>query len=139
MAVCERERQSTFQSNLAPRLTLLKPLACLYHSFTEFNVDFLDRSNMNRMATASLQTSGNMLTNSRWPSFGILTQQSRHLPDITRDKPPKSQIENVIVVRRTDIVFSMKLTPEKERTLCQGLTCSTWLKGNAGDPPRVWM
>lgn len=71
--------------------TLLNPRAWRYHSFTEFSVDFRERSNMNRMATASLQTSGSMLTNSRWP--------------------PKSHIENVMVVRRTDIVFSMKLTP----------------------------
>jgi len=49
------------------------------------------RSNMKRMATASLQTSGSMLTNSRWP--------------------PRSQIEKVISVLRMEIVFSMKLTP----------------------------
>ena len=48
---------------------------------------------MKRMATASLQTRGNMLTNSRWP--------------------PKSHIEKVIVVRLTEIVFSMKLTPDE--------------------------
>lgn len=72
-------------------LTLLNPLACRYHSFTEFKVDFLDKSNMNNMATASLHTSGSMFTNSRCP--------------------PRSQIENVIVVRRTEIVFSIKLTP----------------------------
>lgn len=71
--------------------TLLNPRAWRYHSFTEFSVDFRERSNMNRIATASLQTSGSILTNSRWP--------------------PKSHIENVMVVRRTEIVFSMKLTP----------------------------
>ena len=70
---------------------MLNPLACLYHSFIELSVDFLERSNMKRMATASLQTSGSMFTNSRWP--------------------PRSHIENVIVVRRTEMVFSMKLTP----------------------------
>ena len=43
------------------------------------------------MATASLHTNGNILTNSRWP--------------------PKSHIEKVMVVRRTVIVFSIKLTP----------------------------
>jgi hypothetical protein len=75
-------------------LTLLKPLACLYHSLTEFNVLFRDKSNMNKIATASLHTSGNMFTNSRWP--------------------PKSHIENVMVVRRTEIVFSMKLTPARQ-------------------------
>ena len=47
---------------------------------------------MNSSATASLQTSGSMLTNSRWP--------------------PRSQIENVISVLRIEIVFSMKLTPK---------------------------
>jgi len=72
-------------------LTLLKPRACRYHSFTEFKVDFRERSNINRIATASLHTRGSMLTNSRWP--------------------PKSQMENVMVVRRTEIVFSIKLTP----------------------------
>lgn len=71
--------------------TLLNPRAWRYHSFTELRVDFRERSNMKRMATASLQTRGSMFTNSLWP--------------------PKSHIENVIVVRRTEIVFSMKLTP----------------------------
>jgi hypothetical protein len=82
-------------SNLVPirngMAVLLKPRACRYHSLTEFNVDFRDRSNMKSSATASLQTSGSMLTNSRWP--------------------PKSHMEKVIVVRRTEMVFSMKLTP----------------------------
>lgn len=50
---------------------------------------------MKRIATASLHTSGSMFTNSLWP--------------------PKSHIENVIVVLRTEIVFSMKLTPVEER------------------------
>lgn len=50
---------------------------------------------MKRIATASLHTSGSMFTNSRWP--------------------PKSQIENVIVVRRTLIVFSIKFTPGTPR------------------------
>ena len=45
--------------------TLLKPLACRYHSFTELSVDFRERSNINSIATASLHTSGSMLTNSR--------------------------------------------------------------------------
>lgn len=45
----------------------MNPLACLYHSFTEFKVLFLVKSNMNKMATASLLTSGSMDTNSRWP------------------------------------------------------------------------
>src|SRR6266700_3432507 len=73
------------------KCTLLNPRACRYHSFTELSVDLRDRSNMNKMATASLQTSGSMFTNSRCP--------------------PRSQMENVIVVRRTEIVFSIKLTP----------------------------
>lgn len=73
------------------KFTLLNPRACRYHSFTELRVDLRDRSNMNKMATASLQTSGSMFTNSRCP--------------------PRSQMENVIVVRRTEIVFSIKLTP----------------------------
>ena len=75
--------------------TLLNPLAWRYHSFTEFRVDFRERSNMKRIATASLHTRGSIFTNSRWP--------------------PRSQIENVIVVRRTEIVFSIKLTPVKQK------------------------
>ena len=77
--------------------TLLNPRACRYHSLTEFNVDFRDRSNMKRIATASLHTSGSMFTNSRCP--------------------PRSQIEKVIVVRRTVIVFSMKFTPAHGETV----------------------
>lgn len=45
----------------------MNPLACLYHSFTEFKVVFRVKSNMNKIATASLLTSGSMDTNSRWP------------------------------------------------------------------------
>ena len=70
---------------------LLNPRPCLYHSLMEFRVLFLVRSNMKRMATASLQTRGSILTNSLWP--------------------PKSQIEKVISVFRIDIVFSIKFTP----------------------------
>ena len=49
------------------KLTLLKPLACLYHSFTLFRVVFRVRSNIKSIATASLETRGSMETNSRWP------------------------------------------------------------------------
>lgn len=70
---------------------LLKPRPCLYHSLMEFNVLFLVKSNMKSIATASLQTSGSILTNSRCP--------------------PRSHIENVISVFRIEIVFSIKLTP----------------------------
>ena len=45
--------------------TLLNPLACRYHSLIELSVDFRLKSNINNMATASLQTKGNILTNSR--------------------------------------------------------------------------
>jgi hypothetical protein len=48
--------------------TLLKPLACRYHSLTLFNVDLRDRSNINKIATASLHTKGNIFTNSRCPA-----------------------------------------------------------------------
>lgn len=72
---------------------LLKPRPCLYHSLMEFNVLFLVRSNIKSMATASLQTKGSMFTNSRWP--------------------PRSQMEKVISVFRIEMVFSMKLTPER--------------------------
>lgn len=71
---------------------LLKPRPWRYHSLMELSVLFRVRSNMKSMATASLQTRGSMLTNSRWP--------------------PRSQIEKVISVFRIEIVFSMKLTPE---------------------------
>lgn len=46
---------------------------------------------MNNIATASLQTKGSILTNSRCP--------------------PRSQMEKVISVFRIEMVFSMKLTP----------------------------
>jgi hypothetical protein len=48
-------------------ITLLNPRACRYHSLMEFKVDFRVKSNMKRIATASLHTSGNILTNSRCP------------------------------------------------------------------------
>ena len=70
---------------------LLKPRPWRYHSLMLFSVLLRVRSNMKRMATASLQTSGSMLTNSRCP--------------------PRSQIEKVISVFRMEMVFSMKLTP----------------------------
>ena len=89
---------------------LLKPLACLYlrekkrkeaesmkenergggrraspdHSLTLLSVAFLERSNMKRMATASLQTNGSMFTNSFCP--------------------PRSQMLKVISVLRMEIV-----------------------------------
>ena len=69
---------------------------------------------MNKMATASLQTSGSIFTNSRCP--------------------PKSQIENVIVVRRTEMVFSIKLTPRGgHHGLNDGYTHIE------RDVPSVWM
>lgn len=46
---------------------LLNPRACRYHSLTLLRVDFRVRSNMNRMATASLETRGSIDTNSLWP------------------------------------------------------------------------
>src|SRR5215472_2345103 len=46
---------------------LLKPRPCRYHSLIELRVLLRVRSNMNKMATASLQTRGSMLTNSRCP------------------------------------------------------------------------
>jgi hypothetical protein len=76
------------------RLTRLSPLACRYHSFTLSNVDFLERSNMKNIATASLQTNGSILKNSRCP--------------------PRSQMLNVISVLRRTTVFSRKLTPARK-------------------------
>lgn len=72
---------------------LLKPRPWRYHSLIELRVLLRVRSNMNRMATASLHTRGSILTNSRCP--------------------PRSQIEKVISVLRIEMVFSMKLTPRK--------------------------
>lgn len=43
--------------------TLLNPRAWRYHSLIELRVLFRVRSNMNKMATASLQTSGSIVTN----------------------------------------------------------------------------
>lgn len=84
---------------------LLNPRPCRYHSLILFSVLFRVKSNMNKMATASLQTSGNMLTNSLCP--------------------PKSQMENVISVLRIEIVFSIKLTPAPSQSWykdhCAGL------------------
>ncbi len=60
IAVCHQ------QVSVGP-LALLKPLACRYHSFTLLRVAFRVRSNMNRMATASLDTRGNIDTNSLCP------------------------------------------------------------------------
>lgn len=48
-------------------IALFNPLACLYHSLKLFKVDFLDKSNVNNIATASLQTRGSMLANSFCP------------------------------------------------------------------------
>ena len=44
------------------RRTLLNPRACRYHSLIELSVDLRERSNIKRIATASLQTSGSILT-----------------------------------------------------------------------------
>ena len=51
----------TFQA-IPRRRTLLNPRACRYHSLIELSVDLRERSNMKRIATASLQTSGSILT-----------------------------------------------------------------------------
>lgn len=69
---------------------MLKPLAWRYHSLIELSVLLRDRSNMKRMATASLQTSGSIETNSRWP--------------------PRSQIENVISVLRIEICATASIS-----------------------------
>ena len=61
-----------------PSFTLLNPLACRYHSLMEFKVLFRDKSNMNSIATASLQTKGSILTNSRCPVK--INLRTRYLP-----------------------------------------------------------
>jgi hypothetical protein len=75
-------------------------------------VDFLERSNMRKMVTASLQTRGSMLMNSRCP--------------------PRSQMLKVISVFLKVIVFSMKLTPDEERQMRGG-------EGRARERPNVWI
>lgn len=71
IAVCESAMTEDATGSLhhpsTTTLTLLNPLACLYHSFTEFKVLFLVKSNMNKIATASLLTRGSIDTNSRCP------------------------------------------------------------------------
>ena len=92
---CSWSGSSTKTSYLVPTrngiAVLLNPRACLYQSLIEFNVDFRERSNMNKTATASVATSGSMLVNSA--------------------SPPKSQMEKVISVFLMLIVRSMKFTP----------------------------
>ena len=92
---CSSRGKFTKWSYLVPTrngiAVLLKPLPWRYHSLMEFSVLFRVKSNMNKIATASLQTSGSIFTNSRWP--------------------PRSQMENVISVFRIEMVFSMKFTP----------------------------
>ena len=88
-------------------LTRLNPLACRYHSLIEFSVCRRVRSNINKIATASLQTRGSILTNSLWPKIDKLMTKS--LTGVIL--PPRSQILNVISVLRMHIVFSIKLTP----------------------------
>lgn len=61
----QRTQVSCGREKVLHELALLKPLVCLYHSRILFSVDFLVKSNMKRMATASLDTSGSMETNSR--------------------------------------------------------------------------
>ena len=84
------------------RRTLLNPLACRYHSLIEFSVLFLDKSNMNKMATASLQTSGSIVTNLRFferrKAGGVNFRFFSHVllsGTYSRD-PPRSQTEKVI-------------------------------------------
>jgi hypothetical protein len=91
--------------------TLLIERTCRYHSFTLVSVAFRDKSNMKRMATASLHTSGSMLINSRWPGRALHQNKSRCRNDMIPFAPPKSHILNVISVLRKAMVFSMKLTP----------------------------
>jgi hypothetical protein len=71
----------------------------------ELRVDFLDKSNINRIATASLQTRGSIFTNSRCPSSGYYVFLIK--------LPPRSQILKVISVPLIAIVFSIKFTPIK--------------------------
>src|SRR5260221_136341 len=106
----ERNQSSGLTFDAQEEHTLLKPRAWRYHSFTEFKVDLRVKSNMNKMATASLQTKGDMFTASLCP--------------------PTSQIENVIVVLRLVMVCSVKLTPrnlllnEAKAVFCLVLRCN---------------
>jgi hypothetical protein len=49
------------------RITLFNNRACLYQFLTLVRVDFLERSNINRSTSASLQTRGSMCRYSCWP------------------------------------------------------------------------
>ncbi|EEQ36836.1 hypothetical protein CLUG_00959 [Clavispora lusitaniae ATCC 42720] len=89
---CRSINSSYFVPTKKGMAVLLKPRTCSYHSFIELRVDFRVRSNINKMATASLETKGSMLINSFWP--------------------PKSHIRKVIFVLRIWIFLSMKLTPK---------------------------
>jgi hypothetical protein len=66
--------------------TLLMDRTCRYHSLTLKSVALRVRSNMKRIATASLQTSGSMLMNSRWPvhaaSVSTILLSGEHLNDV---------------------------------------------------------
>lgn len=116
------------------RCTLLKPRLCRYQSLIELSVLFRVRSNMNRMATASLETSGSIETNSRWPPRSQIYEGSRvcvgagtkeriqgrtkgetRVPSCSARQFKAIQegqrTEKVISVFRIEMVFSIKLTP----------------------------
>jgi len=57
-------REGKGREGLISLRALLNPRAWRYHSLTEFSVDFLERSNINNMAAASLHTRGSILMNS---------------------------------------------------------------------------
>lgn len=91
--------------------TLFSPRACLYHSLMLLRVDLRVRSNVKRMATASLHTRGNMLTNSFWPN----SDDVRRIHSFFRwwwvCLPPRSHMLKVISVFRITTDRSIKLTP----------------------------
>lgn len=84
-------------SEMGRGLTLLNPLVCLYHSRILFSVDFLVRSNMKRMATASLDTSGSIETNSRCPAGSVSSGMECCCWSYLRDPRSASKSERMIM------------------------------------------
>lgn len=109
MAVCH-VCQSRRRRKPHPTPTLLKPLAWRYHSLTLLSVAFRVRSNMNRMATASFDTSGSMDTNSRWPPRSHICCQRCPTSPTHRERnlrvPDTDGLLHKVDAERLDIVLA---------------------------------
>lgn len=74
------------------------------HAAMAHKVDLRDRSNINRMATASLHTKGSMLHRNATPISSFQAgRQSKHAYFTNSRCPPRSHIEKTICVLRIDI------------------------------------